>query len=119
MFQTAVRREFMRKPTLALLGSMAALVVSATGASAQTSSRVSSGSPSSHTPQNHQNEPAVALDANAPSILVAGSNDFVDEQACPRPLAGQPCTRLDPAPRGGGSGGHFSFQSGPPPAPPP
>src|SRR2546430_15252819 len=101
MFQTAVRREFMRKPTFALLASMAALVVSATGASAQTSSRVSSGSPSGNTPQNHQNEPAVALDANAPSILVAGSDEFVDEQGRPRPLAGNPGTRPGPATGGG------------------
>src|SRR2546422_8614805 len=101
MFQTAVRREFMRKPTFALLASMAALVVSATGASAQTSSRVSSGSPSGNTPQNHQNEPAVALDANTPSILVGRSHQFVDEQGCPMPLSGNPCPWLGPATRGG------------------
>ena len=102
----------MRKPTLALLASMAAVVVSATGASAQTSSRVSSGSPSGNTPQNHQNEPAVALDANTPNILVAGSNDFVDEQACPRPLAVNGGTCLDRATGVGVSGVYFSFNSG-------
>ena len=71
----------MRKPMRALLASMAAVLMSTTGAFAQTSSRVSSGSPPGNTPQNHQNEPAVALDANSPNTLVAGSNDFVDEQA--------------------------------------
>src|SRR5438477_295840 len=102
----------MRKPTLALLASMAVVVVSATGAFAQTSSRVSVGSPAGNTPQNHQNEPAVALDANAPNILVAGSNDFVDEQACPRPLAVNNGTCLDRATGVGVSGVYFSFDSG-------
>jgi len=102
----------MRKPTLALLASMAAVLVSTTGASAVTSSRVSSGSPPGNTPQNHQNEPALALDAISPNILVAGSNDFVDEQACPRPLAVNNGTCLDRATGVGVSGVYFSFDSG-------
>ena len=102
----------MRKPMRALLASMAAVLMSTTGAFAQTSSRVSSGSPSGNTPQNHQNEPAVALDANTPNILVAGSNDFVDEQACPRPLAVNGGTCLDRATGVGVSGVYFSFNSG-------
>jgi hypothetical protein len=61
---------------------VAALLL-ATVATAQTNGLVSSGSPANDTPQNHQNEPAVAMHANSPNILVAGSNDFVDNQACP------------------------------------
>jgi hypothetical protein len=89
-----------------------ALLGATTVAYAQTSSRVSSGSPSGSTPQNHQNEPAVALDANKPNILVAGSNDFVDEQACPQPLAVHDGTCLDRATGVGVSGVYFSFDSG-------
>src|SRR5437899_5899773 len=102
----------MRKPSLAVLASMAAVLMFATGAFPQTSSRVSSGSPSGNTPQNHQNEPAVALDANSPNILVAGSNDFVDEQACPRTLAVDQGTCLDRATGVGVSGDYFSFDAG-------
>src|SRR3989475_11591831 len=102
----------MRKPTVAFVTSATALLVFATVASAQTPGLVSSGSPSGNTPQNHQNEPAVALDANTPNILVAGSNDFVDEQACPRPLAVNGGTCLDRATGVGVSGVYFSFNSG-------
>ncbi len=47
-----------------------------------TNALVTVGSPRGTTPQNHQNEPAVAMDANHPNILVAGSNDFVDFAPC-------------------------------------
>jgi hypothetical protein len=40
--------------------------------------RVSSGSPSTPFSQNKQNEPAIAVDANSPNVLVAGSNDEID-----------------------------------------
>src|SRR5438874_8367977 len=102
----------MRKPTLALLASMAVVLISTTGAFAQTSSRVTAGGPAGNTPQTHQNEPAVALDANSPNVLVAGSNDFVDEQACPQPLAVNRGTCLDRATGVGVSGVYFSFDSG-------
>ena len=52
-----------------------------------TASEVSVGSPSGRTPQNHQNEPAVAIDAHAPNIAVAGWNDFVDWSQCPQQTA--------------------------------
>src|SRR5437763_7478 len=91
---------------------MAAVLVSTAGASAVTSSRVSSGSPPGNTPQNHQNEPALARDAISPNILVAGSNDWVDEQACQRPLAVNNGTCLEGATGVGVSGGYFCLDSG-------
>ena len=99
--------------TLALIVAAGALwVVWASAANAQTVSLVTSGSPTGNTPQNHQNEPAVAMDANSPNILVAGSNDFVDEQACPEPLAVNQGTCLDRATGVGVSGDYFSFDKG-------
>jgi hypothetical protein len=89
-----------------------ALLVMAAVAGAQTTARVSVASPPGNTPQNHQNEPAIAMDANSPNILVAGSNDFVDEQACPQPLAVNDGTCLDRATGVGLSGVYFSFDSG-------
>src|SRR5207244_2735892 len=56
---------------------------------------VSVGSPAGTTPQNHQNEPAVAIDANHPSFAVAGWNDFVDWAPCPQADAEQSGTCED------------------------
>src|SRR6478672_6838631 len=75
--------------TLPWLSIVGLLVVGASPAYAAgaTDSRVSVGTPSGVTPQNHQNEPAVAIDAHNPDFLVAGSNDHGDQQPCPRTLA--------------------------------
>jgi hypothetical protein len=43
---------------------------------------VTVGSPATTHPQNAQNEPAVAVDANHPAVLAAGTNDLVDMQPC-------------------------------------
>src|SRR2546429_2894970 len=59
-------------------------------------SEVSVGSPSDTTPQNHQNEPAVAIDANHPNVAVAGWNEFADWAPCPQADALQFGTCADP-----------------------
>src|SRR5260370_10714399 len=66
---------------------------------------VSNGSPPTPFPQNKQNEPALAVDANNPNILAAGSNDEIDLAPC----AGSSC----PFTQGVGTSGiYFSFNSG-------
>ena len=84
----------------------AAAAVTATG------HRVSVGSPHDKTPRNHQNEPAVAVDANHPNVLVAGSNDYIDQPICPKDLMAV-SGRCDAFATGAGlSGVYFSFDSG-------
>jgi hypothetical protein len=100
--------------SVAMLAAVAAcaLVVSVSAFGAGVST-ISNGSPPDMTPQNHQNEPAVAIDAAAPNIVVAGWNDFVDWAPCPQADATQTGSCFDPADSGVGlSAVAFSFDSG-------
>jgi hypothetical protein len=105
----------MRKPVnvLIVLGSAAALVMVsgplAAQATADASVNVTGASPMFPFSQNKQNEPAIAVDANHNNIVVAGSNDEIDEQACSSQFASSPCPFT---PGVGVSGVYFSFDSG-------
>jgi len=105
-----------RRLSVAVCVALVAVVVGGVlpaAAQTATASKVSVGSPSGTTPRNHQNEPAVAIDAHNPDVLVAGSNDYIDQQPCPHDLAVTIGSCL-PAGRtnAGVSGVYFSFDRG-------
>lgn len=93
---------------LAVLTALLVIIPTLTYAAPNIDNLVSSGSPTTPFAQNKQNEPGLAIDANHPLILAAGSNDEIDLEAC---KAGDPTTC--PFTQGVGvSGIYFSFDGG-------
>lgn len=93
---------------LAVLTALLVIIPTLTYAAPNIDNLVSSGSPTTPFAQNKQNEPGLAVDANHPLILAAGSNDEIDLEAC---KAGDPTTC--PFTQGVGvSGIYFSFDGG-------
>jgi hypothetical protein len=79
----------MRRTSVLFATALTLLLAGSASASGTGDVLVSNGSPTGPFSQNKQNEPAVAIDAHAPNVVVAGSNDEIDEEAC---NAGDPTT---------------------------
>ena len=106
----------LRSVLLAMVAAASLGLFAAPASAAVTAAKVSVGSPPDQTPRNHVNEPAVAIDAHNPDVLVAGSIDYIDQQPCPQNDATQTarCENIGgPGPEGAGFVGvYFSFDRG-------
>src|SRR5260370_41251630 len=95
----------MKRVSAIPVAALFALIAGATAFASTPDTLVANGSPTTPFSQNKQSEPTITADANAPNVLVAGSNDEIDEQGC----NGSSC----PFTAGiGVSGVYFSFDSG-------
>src|SRR5690348_14889727 len=93
---------------LSLLALGVLLATAASAAALNPDTLVTVGSPQSPFSQNKQNEPTITNDAKRPNILVAGSNDEIDMEAC-NAGADNTCPFT---PGVGVSGVYFSFNGG-------
>lgn len=112
---TSVEIHRLHSRHLATVAIITACFLSLTVLSAQAASdaKVTVASPSTTTPQNNQNEPAIAMDANNPTTLVAGANDRVDDAPCVQSFAMNFGTCARGADKHiGHSGVYFSFDGG-------
>jgi hypothetical protein len=98
-------RKLLALPVAAALALSVAVIA---GAAPGSDSLVTVGSMPSPFSQNKQNEPAMAIDANHPNIVVAGANDNIDMEDC-NAGADNTCPFTDGV---GVSGVYFSFDSG-------
>ena len=72
----------MKKIALFALATAVALGIVSLAGAANVDTLVTTGSPLTPFSQNKQNEPAIAIDANHPSVIAAGVNDNIDMEAC-------------------------------------